>query len=135
MKIMVCLDDKNGMLFGGRRQSKDSLLRQRMLELAGAQPLWMNGYSAGQFDPEDRIHIDEAFPENAPEDAWCFVENTDLTPYLPRIRQVAVFRWNRHYPATAYFPLDYFENKWQFAGTREFPGSSHDNITEEVYTL
>jgi hypothetical protein len=132
---MVCLDEKNGMLFGGRRQSKDRILRQRMLELAGQQPLWMNGYSAGQFDASDNIRADEAFLENAPEDAWCFVENADLTPYLAKIRCVAVYRWNRHYPATEYFPMTYFENKWQLTGTKEFPGSSHDTITEEVYKV
>lgn len=135
MKIIVCLDDRNGMLFGGRRQSMDRVLRQQALALAGEQPLWMNGYSAGQFGAEGKIRVDEAFLDNAPEDAWCFVENTDLTAYLSRIRQVAVYRWNRHYPSTTYFPMAEFENKWQLVSAREFPGSSHDTITEEVYAL
>ena len=135
MKIIVCLDDKNGMLFAGRRQSKDRILRQEALALAGEQPLWMNSYSAGQFGREGSIRVDEAFLANAPEDAWCFVENTDLTPYLAEITQVAVYRWNRHYPSTTWFPVDYFVNQWQLQSTREFVGSSHETITEEVYAL
>ena len=135
MKIIVCLDERNGMLFAGRRQSMDSILRREALNLAVAQPLWMNGYSAGQFGQEGNIRVDEDFLSHAPEDAWCFVENTDLTPYLERISQVAVYRWNRHYPSTAWFPMDYFADKWQLRSARDFAGSSHETITEEVYTL
>ena len=35
MIVMVCVDDKNGMMFNKRRQSQDRVLRQHMLELAG----------------------------------------------------------------------------------------------------
>ena len=110
-------------------------LRQEALALAGEQPLWMNGYSAGQFGQEGNIRVEDDFMDRAPADAWCFVENTDLTPYLEQITQVAVYRWNRHYPSTTWFPMDYFTKKWQLIGTREFAGSSHDAITEEVYTV
>ncbi len=134
MKIIVCLDKHDGMLFAGRRQSKDRILRQQALALAGTHPLWMNGYSALQFT-EGNIAVHENFLENAPQDAWCFVENTDITPWLSQIRQVAVYRWNRHYPATDYFPTALFADKWQLVSSREFAGSSHDTITEEVYSL
>lgn len=135
MNIIVCLDDKNGMLFAGRRQSMDRVLRREALSLAAPQPLWMNSYSAGQFGEEGEVCVAEDFLTGAPEDAWCFVENTDLTPYLKQIRQVAVYRWNRHYPSTAWFPMAYFAPKWTQISSREFAGSSHDVITEEVYTL
>ena len=136
MKIMVCLDDRDGMLFANRRQSMDRILRQQALILAGEQPLWMNNYSAKQFAEDGgNIAVDAAFPENVPKEAWCFVENTDLTPWLPEIRQVVIYRWNRHYPATQWFPMDYFKDKWVLTGRREFAGSSHDIITEEVYSL
>ena len=50
MNIAVCLDDKNGMLFCGRRQSKDQYLRQQLLERSKPNALWMNGFSAKQFE-------------------------------------------------------------------------------------
>lgn len=49
MIVMVCVDDKNGMMFNKRRQSQDRVLRQHMLELAGDKKLWMNAYSRKQF--------------------------------------------------------------------------------------
>lgn len=136
MNIIVCLDDRGGMLFGGRRQSQDKMLRAQALLLAGEGKLWMNGYSAKQFgDHAERIMTDEDFLTNAPADAWCFVEDSDIMPWLPETEKIAVYRWNRHYPSDVKFPVAGFEEKWERISTREFAGSSHDVITEEVYRL
>lgn len=136
MNIIVCVDDAGGMLFNGRRQSKDRILREQVRLLAEEKPLWMNTYSANQF-AEDACEmiVDEAFLENAPEDAWCFLENVDVTPFADKIRKLAIYRWNRQYPSDVKFPLALFESRWKCVSTREFAGSSHDKITEEVYSL
>ena len=49
MKIIVCVDNQNGMMFNHRRQSQDRVLRKRILELTGGEKLWMNAYSQKQF--------------------------------------------------------------------------------------
>ena len=136
MNVIVCADDAWGMLFNGRRQSKDRVLRARARLLAQGQPLWMNDYTARQF-AEDQCPVitDELFLEHAPEDAWCFVENRDLLPYLEKIRQVAVYRWNRLYPSDTGFPVELFADRWKHLSTVIFAGSSHEKITEEVYGL
>ena len=41
MKIIVCVDNQNGMMFNHRRQSQDRVLRKRILELTGGEKLWM----------------------------------------------------------------------------------------------
>ncbi len=46
MIIMICLDDRGGMLFNKRRQSQDVLLRQQILTETAGGRLWMNSYSA-----------------------------------------------------------------------------------------
>ena len=135
MNIIVCVDDRGGMLFCGRRQSQDRVLRQQALLLAAGEGLWMNSYSAGQFRQEGPLVVDGAFLEHAPAGAWCFVENADIRPWADRVETVAVYRWNRAYPGDVAFPFELFENRWQLAGSREFSGNSHDIITEEIYTL
>ena len=135
MKIAVCLDDKNGMLFSGRRQSKDQALRQQLLQLAQPNPLWMNEFSAKQFDPQDAICVAEDFLEAAPQDQWCFVENVDVLPYKDKIQNIAIYRWNRHYPSDVKFPVEEFSGSWHLVSSRTFPGHSHDEITEEIYAL
>lgn len=135
MNIAVCLDDKNGMLFGGRRQSKDQYLRRELLQLAQPNELWMNGFSAKQFDAADAIYVTEDFLERAAQGQWCFVENCDILPYKEKIEYIAVYRWNRHYPSDVKFPVEAFRDSWRLVSTRAFPGYSHDEITEEIYQL
>ena len=135
MNIAVCLDEKNGMLFGGRRQSKDRYLRRELLQLAQPNDLWMNGFSAKQFEEGDTVAVSEDFLERAAQGQWCFVENTDILPYKEKIEYIAIYRWNRHYPADVKFPLEAFCGGWRLVSTRNFPGHSHDEITEEIYQL
>ena len=54
MIIVICADDKNGMMFNGRRQSQDRILREKILADAGNSKIWMNAYSAKQFGDEDQ---------------------------------------------------------------------------------
>ena len=81
MTLIVCVDDNMGMLFNHRRQSKDVVVRERILKQAEGKHLWMNHYSAKQFDPEALINADESFMnEAAPEDV-CFAEDCSVAHY------------------------------------------------------
>ena len=133
MKVMVCLDDDNGMLFNGRRQSRDRLLREDMINLLQGARLWMNEYSAKQFEegPEESIIADEKFLEKANENDYCFVEDRKLLLYEPAIRELILYRWNRKYPADMFFDIDL--SHWELVNRTEFPGSSHVKITKEIY--
>ncbi len=123
------------MLFCGRRQSKDQCLRQELLQLAQPNALWMNEFSAKQFDAEDATCVAEDFLDRASQGQWCFVENTDILPYKEKIEYIAVYRWNRHYPSDVKFPVEAFQDSWRLVSTRSFSGHSHDEITEEIYQL
>lgn len=81
MTIVVCLDDKNGMMFNKRRQSKDRKLIRNLTELLQGQKLWMHSYSRGLFaDAAEGIEVRDDFLTAAPDDAVCFVENQDIRP-------------------------------------------------------
>lgn len=132
MIAIVCIDDKNGMLFNHRRQSQDRLLRADLLQEADGRRLWMNAYSAKQFSPlPGNAQTAEDFLEKAGTGELCFVEDQKLDPYTERLEGLIVYRWNRRYPADLFFtlPLD----TWTLARQEEFPGSSHEKITKEVY--
>ena len=136
MKIAVCVDDRNGMLFAGRRQSMDSCLRAEFLKMTVPAKIWMDAYTAGQFaDAGERILVDEDFLRKARAEDWCFVEKADLQFVAKEITQIVLYRWNRHYPADKKFPAELFDSRWTMINQRDFPGSSHERITEEVYCL
>ena len=65
MNIIVCIDKNGGMMFGGRRQSQDCVLREKILEVTSGSRLLMNSYSAKQFENAESIVVDEDFLSKA----------------------------------------------------------------------
>ena len=131
MKVIVCVDDEMGMLFNHRRQSRDQVLNQYLLQLCGDSPLLMNAYSAPLFADAPNVKIREDFLEAAGEEDFCFVENQLLRPYEEKINTLVVCHWNRRYPGDSRLDLDL--SAWTLHDAREFSGSSHEKITVEVY--
>jgi hypothetical protein len=135
MIAIVCIDNKGGMLFNDRRQSQDRVLRKRILSRAAGEELWMNAYSAKQFlaDGSVDIRVDEAFLQNAPESALCFVETEPLAPVLARLEGLILCKWNRAYPADVFLDVQPESAGMHLVDSAEFPGSSHEKITMEEY--
>ena len=131
MILAVCIDDRNGMLFNGRRQSQDRVLREDLVREAGGGPLWMNAYSAGQFAKEDPVTADEDFLEKAGPGDACFAEGPAAAEALDRAEKLVLYRWNRKYPAGLYCTIGL--SAWKLERREEFAGSSHEKITKEVY--
>lgn len=135
MILIVAVDEDKGMMFNRRRQSKDRVLRERILSLAKGGKLWMNAYTRRQFpeDAQGEIIVDEKFLEKAGFGDYCFLENIPAAPYEDRIEKIILFWWNRKYPSDTWFDIDLEGGGWKLSETREFSGSSHEKITEEVY--
>ena len=132
MKLIVCLDDRNGIQFAGRRQSRDKVVCDKIKEISSATKLWMNTYSAQLFDPKpENLCVDDSFLELAGDGEFCFAECIDGDSWKSKTDTLIVFRWNRHYPADMLF-LDM--PNWSCAHSEDFQGSSHDKITMEVYS-
>lgn len=130
MKLIICLEDKNGYSFAGRRLSMDRVQRARMLEMIGEDKLFMNSYSAKQFE-DGAVTVDEQFLLSAGENDYCFVENVRFN--LDNCNKIVIYKWNRRYPADKFFKCDLEKEGFKLISSYEFAGSSHDNITEEVY--
>lgn len=126
MKLIVCLDDKNGMLFNKRRQSRDKILIENVLELCKGERLYTNDYSSTLF-PENSVVICENM--NEIKNGYIFAEN--FTVNEEKIDEVIVYKWNRVYPADTFFNISL--DKWNLTETTEFAGSSHEKITREIY--
>lgn len=132
MIIIVCIDDNYGMMFNHRRQSQDKELRKTILQEAKGKKLWMNSYSAKQFEENcSEISVDEKFLQKAETEDYCFVEDIDIEPYIDYIDELILVRWNRVYPADTYLKIDL--NEWFLKNKEEFKGNSHEKITLEDY--
>lgn len=126
MKLIVCLDDKNGMFFNKRRQSRDKILIENVLELCKGESLYTNEYSATLF-PENSVMICENIDEI--ESGYIFAENFVVSE--ENIEEIIVYKWNKVYPADTFFNISL--KNWKLAEAIEFAGSSHEKITREIY--
>ena len=132
MILAVCVDDKLGMLFNKRRQSKDRELRKDLLSLTD-RTLWVNEYTAKQFTEDEKmwLKIQEEYLDDIGEDDLCFVENLPLAGYEFAVTKLILYRWNRIYPSDVRFPFDL--TNWELESEYEFKGYSHDKITRCIY--
>ena len=85
MNIIVCLDDNLGMLFNKRRQSKD----RRVLEdiETFTSEVLISSFSENLFSESScKTTVNECFLEKAPQNAYCFVEADNVSPYIDKVK-------------------------------------------------
>ena len=126
MKLIVCLDDNKGMMFNNRRQSRDKILIENVLEICKGEKLYTNEYSSKLF-PEKFVEIFDSMEEIG--NGYCFAEN--FTVNDNDVEEIIVYKWNRVYPADVHFNIDL--DNWNLTETVDFEGSSHEKITREIY--
>ena len=130
MNIIVCLDDKHGMLFNNRRQSRDGNVIKDIEEIT--KELWISPFSESLFsDASGKIKSDKDYLKKAGKSEFCFVEADSVLPYIEKLEQIIVYQLNRHYPAD--FKFDVPLEHWKLVEQKEFVGTSHEKITREIY--
>lgn len=129
MKVIICLDDKLGMTFNKRRQSRDSEVIKDICKRLGNEALFAEEYSNTLFDGSGVNILPLEKAEN--EDCTLFLERIDPERYSGYIDTLIIYRWNRHYPSDLKCTLDM--NAFELSESLEFKGSSHEKITREVW--
>lgn len=131
MNLIICLDADGGYSFANRRQSRDRILLDEMLQIIGDNRLFVNGYTAKLFESVsvNLVVCDNPLKECADSD-FCFAENIGVENISPN--KIIICRWNRSYPYDKKFPENLLINK-QLVSSFEFKGNSHEKITVEVF--
>ena len=127
MTLYICLDDRNGLQFNKRRQSRDSAVLEDIRSQCSGKLL---------IDPFSEKLIQEAgIPYVLPQEkaADFFAENVPSEEILEQTGKLVIYRWNRHYPADIRWEPDLAAMGFVLKETEEFPGTSHERITREVY--
>lgn len=126
MTVYVCLDDKNGMLFNRRRQSRDGAVLEDIrasvpgiltVDSFSEKLITAAGIPCAVGEPGPGVHF--------------FAENRAPSELLPVTQRLVIYRWNRVYPADLRFDGDL--SGFALESTGAFPGTSHEKITKEVY--
>ena len=134
MKLIVCVDDRMGVMFNKRRQSKDAKVREDILAmLEEGKKLFVSPYTAKQFLPEEqeKLYVSETFLSEAIQEDICFIEDSDASEWVDKIENIILYRWNRHYPSDKYFTLDL--SNYELVSSVDFVGNSHPEMLKEEY--
>ena len=127
MTLYICLDDRNGLKFNRRRQSRDAAVLEDIRgDLTG--PLLIEPYS-------EKLILEAEIPCVLPPETagHYFAEDVPSDAVLEETRKIVIYRWNRHYPADVRWEPDFAAMGFTLRETTEFPGKSHEKITREVY--
>lgn len=129
---VVCLDDRGGLAFNNRRQSRDRLLIKNLCEGCEGK-IYIDAYSLPLFSEyAERVKVLENPIADCPDGAVYFFEREAPRQLLSECKTLIVYRWNRTYPYDVAFDLsmlDTFDLKEEY----EFVGSSHEKITKGIY--
>ena len=125
MKLIAAVEDRNGMIFNGRRVSKDKGVISAAENLASNGRLLIDSFSKDLFP--DAV-VDDAFLENAGENDYCFVEDRSVLPYADRVSDVYLFFWNRRYPSDLKFDLPM--KNFTLLDITPIKGTSHDSLMQ-----
>ena len=133
MNIIVCVDDDNGMMFNNRRQSRDRVVIEDIVNTVKNNTLYVDKYSAPLFaDKSCSIIADDDFLSKAGINAYCFVENRHISEFYDKIISITIYRWNRKYPSDFGLDIEPKSNMILTSST-EMVGYSHKIITKEIY--
>ena len=131
MKLIVCLDERKGMMFNNRRQSRDRVLIDNIIEMIGDDKLYIAPYSESLFENKEIKLKVKKNPLKAADENWCFIENLPVAEYKDEIETVVIYHWNRHYPGDFFFDLEL--DSYTLESSEELVGSSHEKITKEIW--
>ena len=125
MKVILCLDKKNGMMFNRRRCSQDREVIADILAQFPLSDICVSAYSAPLFEGAQVIsQLTDA------ENGVLFLEDLPLSPALALAKKLIVYRFDRVYPANVRLQIP---QSFTLTESREFAGYSHEKITREVY--
>lgn len=131
MKLIFCIDDKKGLMFFGKRQSQDSVLREWIINHAIGKRLWMSQYSAQQFKDLSGFIADDNYENKAVSGDYCFIEDKGYS--LDGVNEIILCHWNRRYQADKIFDIDLKGHGFKKVDSVNIQGSSHEKITIETY--
>lgn len=131
MKLFICIDDQNGMMFNNRRQSRDKVLVSKIFEIVGGEPLFVLPYSEKLFKENGNVIVCENPFLDADENGFCFYEGK--IDDISTVNELFVFCWNCEYPSDVKFDFLPENEGFSLAESIDFQGSSHDNITLKIF--
>ena len=131
MTLVICLDQKGGMLFNKRRQTLDYEIVDQICKIGG-DSLYISPFSEGYFKGKTVKVVGNPL-QDAPTNATVFIEDTDALPYVKGIDKIIFFRWSEIYPTDYKISFNPTEVGFRALGEIKFSTKVHKDVKKEIY--
>jgi len=160
MKVIICLDERGGRLFNGRRQASDRNVLRDMMRETGVLKKDGSLLTPEQAAEQHRLLLISPFSEKLFEESdWSayvrvledplkeaeaaasagkqgtepvvFVEDEDLAAHVGSMDHLLIYRWKRVYPYDSLLEISLDDFKLQKES--RLAGFSHDMVYKELY--
>jgi hypothetical protein len=129
MRVIICLDDGLGMIFGGKRQSRDKAVLADIASEYGSVSILP--FSEKMIAQAGLSYTLKSSLDEIGKDETAFIESINPATFADRIEELVIYRWNRKYLADMKCTLDL--SGFKRVSVTEFVGNAHDKITKEVF--
>ena len=134
MTVILCVSEGGGILFGGRRVSRDSAVIEDISSLCGDGTLFVSEISESLFASSNVSVISATNPlESCQSGDFAFIEDKKISEYADKISSIIIYRWNRKYPFD--FALDKEPSRlsMHLCESVDLVGKAHSKITREIW--
>ncbi len=134
MTVIACVSEDGGMLFGGRRVSRDVRVVEDIAKLCAGGALFVGDISESLFSESDASVISVSDPlSSAGTGDFVFIEDKNLSEYKEKISTLVIYRWNRKYPCDFRLDIDPRAAGMTLSESIDFKGKAHEKITREIW--
>ena len=133
--VAITVDDKMGIAFNNRRQSRDVKVTEDIIATAlkeGAE-LWALPFSEKLLAQFSEFKISADAFRLANDGDYVFVEEPPIKGIIKNVNKMVVYKWNRLYPSDKKLDTPPDIHGFKLGEVTEFVGNSHDLITKEVW--
>lgn len=134
MTVIICVDNNGGILFNGKRQSKDRIFRKYLLDIVEKKNsrIAMTPYTYGQFQEDKRKELIDVKNTFSFDENYIFLEQS-IPISWEKVNNLILCCWNRDYPTDEYFNLP-IGVECILRNTEEIVSDSH-TLTIETYEV
>lgn len=131
LTVAICIDEKGGMLFGGKRQSKDRILIKNLLELCQGT-IHITDFSRALFsEHEEKIMVSKKPYKKCDKGDVCFIEDVPFSDFQTDVDRLIIYKWNRHYPSDTVLNIEPESLGLKLVSSVDFAGSSQYSTSEK----
>ena len=134
MRLIICTDNRGGMMFFGKRPARDRYAIDDIIKDAEGKRLLIAPYSEKLFAEQGGKYTVSSDPlGDAGEGDLVFIEDRSAKNYLEKIDSIVVYSWDLSYPFDKRFDIDPKKEGFHLVCEKEFAGHAHDTVKKTVY--